>query len=50
MRELLPRYDVDNLFDSTKFKHRFPDFAVTSYRQGLETIWQEWQLKDAKTA
>ncbi|WP_447855540.1 NAD-dependent epimerase/dehydratase family protein [Enterobacter sp. WI-ESBL-E8] len=50
MRELLPRYDVDNLFDSTKFKRRFPDFAVTSYRQGLEVIWQEWRAGDAKTA
>ncbi|WP_196094753.1 NAD-dependent epimerase/dehydratase family protein [Enterobacter roggenkampii] len=50
MRELLPRYDVNNLFDSTKFKRRFPDFAVTSYRQGLEVIWQEWRERDAETA
>lgn len=50
MRELLPRYDVDNLFDSTKFKRHFPDFAVTSYRQGLENIWQEWRSKAHKTA
>jgi len=41
IRELLPRYGQDNLFDSTKFKHRFPDFAVTIYRQGLERIRQE---------
>jgi len=41
IRELLPRYGQDNLFDSTKFKHRFPDFAVTTYRQGLERIRQE---------
>ena len=38
MRELLPRYDQDNLFDSTKFKRHFPDFAVTTYRHGLEQI------------
>lgn len=28
LRELLPRYQHDNLFDSTKFKHRFPTFDV----------------------
>ena len=38
LRELLPRYEHDNLFDSTKFKRRFPEFAVTSYREGLELI------------
>ncbi|AEN64650.1 NAD-dependent epimerase/dehydratase [Enterobacter soli] len=42
IRELLPRYEFDNLFESAKFKQRFPDFAVTSYREGLEKIWQEW--------
>lgn len=34
-RELLPRYQVDNVFVSDKFKTRFPEFAVTSYRDGL---------------
>lgn len=38
IRELLPRYEQDNLFDSTKFKRRFPEFEVTAYRQGLERI------------
>lgn len=38
LRELLPRYEHDNLFDSTKFKRRFPEFEVTSYRQGLEQV------------
>ncbi|MFX4313656.1 NAD-dependent epimerase/dehydratase family protein [Enterobacter sp. 63] len=42
IRELLPRYEFDNLFESEKFKQRFPDFAVTTYREGLEKIWQEW--------
>lgn len=46
MRELLPRYEADNLFDSTKFKEHFPEFTVTSYRQGLEDIWQEWSAKE----
>lgn len=41
IRELLPRYEQDNLFDSTKFKRRFPGFAVTTYRQGLELIRRE---------
>ncbi|MDR2326875.1 MAG: NAD-dependent epimerase/dehydratase family protein [Acidovorax sp.] len=41
--ELLPRYAHDNLFDSSKFKQRFPKFALTSYRQGLEHIRAEQQ-------
>ncbi|MDR2263717.1 MAG: NAD-dependent epimerase/dehydratase family protein [Enterobacter asburiae] len=46
IRELLPRYEFDNLFESAKFKQRFPDFAVTTYREGLEKIWQEWNKSD----
>ncbi|WP_250466556.1 SDR family oxidoreductase [Caballeronia sp. GAFFF2] len=42
IRELLSRYEQDNLFDSTKFKRRFPKFDVTTYRQGLELIRKEW--------
>ena len=42
IRELLPRYEQDNLFDSTKFKRRFPEFKVTTYRAGLELIRREW--------
>ena len=38
LRELLPRYEQDNLFDSTKFKRRFPEFAVTTYREGIDLI------------
>ena len=41
--ELLPRYAHDNRFDSTKFKRRFPEFPVTTYRQGLELIRREWR-------
>ncbi|MBS0316936.1 MAG: NAD-dependent dehydratase, partial [Proteobacteria bacterium] len=41
IRELLPRYQHDNLFDSTKFKRRFPEFGVTAYREGLELIRRE---------
>lgn len=38
IRELLPRYAHDNVFDATKFMTRFPRFAVTSYREGLDVI------------
>ncbi len=39
--ELLPRYCVDNLFVSDKFKARFADFKITSYRDGLSEIQDE---------
>lgn len=43
IRELLPRYEQDNLFDSTKFKRHFPDFSVTTYEEGLELVRKEWK-------
>ncbi|MCP1196471.1 SDR family oxidoreductase [Acetobacter senegalensis] len=43
IRELLPRYEQDNLFDSTKFKRRFPEFSVTIYEEGLDLIRKEWR-------
>lgn len=45
IQELLPRYEQDNLFDSTKFKRRFPEFEVTTYREGLARIRQEGASK-----
>lgn len=37
--ELLPRYGEDNIFDSSKFAARFPEFQVTTYREGIaETL------------
>ncbi|RDC55433.1 NAD-dependent epimerase/dehydratase family protein [Pedobacter chinensis] len=39
--ELLPRYEHDNVFEGTKFRNRFPDFAVTTYREGMEQIKNE---------
>ncbi len=39
--ELLPRYAYDNLFDDSKFKKRFPEFQVTSYKEGIEIIKNE---------
>lgn len=41
LKELLPRYEHDNRFDSTKFTTRFPEFAVTAHREGLSIIHQE---------
>lgn len=41
IQELLPRYEQDNLFDSTKFKRRFPEFEVMTYGEGLELIRRE---------
>ncbi|EQM73463.1 MULTISPECIES: NAD-dependent epimerase/dehydratase family protein [Microbacterium] len=41
IRELLPRYEHDNRFDSSKFVGRFPEFEVTSYRRGVDIIREE---------
>ncbi|MCO5215559.1 MAG: NAD-dependent epimerase/dehydratase family protein [Thermomicrobiales bacterium] len=38
VQELLPRYRGDNIFDASKFTTRFPDFAVTSYQEGISEI------------
>ncbi|MGN7702148.1 NAD-dependent epimerase/dehydratase family protein [Cellulosimicrobium sp. 22601] len=43
LRELLPRYEHDNRFDSSTFTARFPDFEVTPYRTGLEILRHEAQ-------
>lgn len=41
--ELLPRYQQDNIFVSTKFKQRFPSFKVTTIEEGLNVIASETQ-------
>lgn len=43
-KELFARYKVDNIFDSTKFKNRFPDFSVTSYAEGIATILKDYNI------
>ncbi|SUJ28680.1 NAD dependent epimerase/dehydratase family [Sphingobacterium spiritivorum] len=43
IQELLPRYAYDNIFNSDKFKKRFPDFSVTSFREGITQIKKEYQ-------
>ena len=42
--ELLPRYEHDNVFDSSRFKGRFPDFRVTTYREGIEQMYIDQTL------
>ncbi|MBQ4804140.1 NAD-dependent epimerase/dehydratase family protein [Aquimarina sp. MMG015] len=44
-QELLPRYNIDNIFDSSKFKNRFPDFKITSYQQGISNIIKDYKIK-----
>ncbi|ADY54344.1 NAD-dependent epimerase/dehydratase [Pseudopedobacter saltans DSM 12145] len=41
LQELLPRYEHDNVFDDSKFRRRFPDFKVTTYREGIGEIRNE---------
>lgn len=36
--ELLPRYEHNNVFEDAKFRNRFPDFAITTYKDGIEQI------------
>lgn len=43
LKELLPRYKYDNLFISDKFKQRFPEFRVTTFKEGVEIIKEEQQ-------
>ncbi|WP_419148899.1 NAD-dependent epimerase/dehydratase family protein [Pseudoalteromonas 'SMAR'] len=39
--ELLPRYQVDNIFLADKFKARFPDFAITPFAEGIKKVLTE---------
>lgn len=44
-QELLPRYKIDNIFDSSKFKNRFPDFKITSYQRGISNIIKDYKIR-----
>jgi nucleoside-diphosphate-sugar epimerase len=44
-QELLPRYAIDNIFESSKFKTRFPDFVVTTYPEGIKMIIKDFNIK-----
>lgn len=41
LMELLPRYKSDNLFNSNKFKQKFPNFKITSFNEGLLDIFKK---------
>jgi nucleoside-diphosphate-sugar epimerase len=41
IQELLPRYEYDNIFDSSKFTRRFLDFTITTLKEGIENISNE---------
>jgi hypothetical protein len=43
-QELLPRYAIDNIFESSKFKNKFPDFNVTSYQEGVRIILEDYKI------
>jgi nucleoside-diphosphate-sugar epimerase len=43
-QELLPRYAIDNIFESFKFKKRFPNFTVTTYPEGIQIILQDYKI------
>jgi nucleoside-diphosphate-sugar epimerase len=45
IQELLPRYAIDNIFKSSKFKTRFPDFVVTTYPEGIKMIIKDFNIK-----
>lgn len=44
-KELFPRYQIDNIFDASKFKARFPDFKVTTYSAGIREILHDYRIK-----
>lgn len=45
LQELLPRYEIDNIFISDKFKKEFPDFQYTTYQEGITQIMNEQNHK-----
>jgi nucleoside-diphosphate-sugar epimerase len=49
LQELLPRYENNNIFDSSKFKLRFPKFSITTYREGIEQIMNEQKTRHKDT-
>lgn len=44
--ELLYRYKSDNIFDSSKFSRRFPEYKITTYQEGITEIIDE--IKQSK--
>ncbi|SIR69887.1 NAD-dependent epimerase/dehydratase family protein [Williamsia sterculiae] len=46
IQELLPRYHGDNIFDTSKFANRFPDFDVTTYSEGISQLMNHPRTAD----
>lgn len=44
-QELLPRYAIDNIFQSSKFKERFPTFLTTTYQEGIQIVLNDFNIK-----
>nr|WP_121272106.1 NAD-dependent epimerase/dehydratase family protein [Pedobacter schmidteae] len=44
LQELLPRYAHDNIFEASKFRNRFPEFHITTFREGMEQIKAEQEI------
>lgn len=44
-QELLPRYAIDNIFESLKFKKQFPNFSVTAYAEGIKIILDDYKIR-----
>lgn len=42
--ELLPRYAIDNIFESNKFQNRFPEFKITTYAEGIKQILNDYKI------
>ncbi|RZM28479.1 MAG: NAD-dependent epimerase/dehydratase family protein [Pedobacter sp.] len=45
LQELLPRYAHDNIFDTSKFCKRFPEFMATTYAEGIAQIRAQHQMR-----
>ncbi len=44
-KELLPRYAIDNIFESSKFQNRFPEFKITPYKEGIKAILNDFEIE-----
>jgi len=38
---MLYQFEQDYLFDSSKFRKKFPDFTITTYQDGIREIQKE---------
>jgi len=45
LMEMLYQFEQDYLFDSSKFRKKFPDFTITTYLEGIREIQKEASIK-----